>query len=162
MKLSLFLLGWGGALLGVLQLRHLELGHSLCGRWGCGPPLGALLAMHGFWVVLAAPGVFWLCRSLPQRRLFWAGGGLFLSGMIGLAGVLVWVTLTWPEGLSLSYAWPRYRLMLLSRIELPIAQMLVAGLLIMATAMGKVPARRRCDPVESPPTPSDAGEQSAC
>ena len=62
---------WGVSLLGVLQIQHLPLdaGHSVCGPWGCGPPLPPLIAYHGFWIVLLSLPTVLGCRGLAPSAL---------------------------------------------------------------------------------------------
>ena len=46
---------WVFALLGTLQVHRWEGllgGHAICGPWGCGPFLSALIGYHGFWLIL--------------------------------------------------------------------------------------------------------------
>src|SRR6202034_2817596 len=50
---------WGVCLKWALLLQYLPAStfgqHTVCGPWGCGPPLPVLLACHTFWMVLLAP-----------------------------------------------------------------------------------------------------------
>ena len=63
--------------------------YSICGPWGCGPTVAALLSAHGFWCLVAIPVTWWAARSLNNRQLVRAGGvglGLACGGLIILAG----------------------------------------------------------------------------
>ena len=76
-KLVLGLIGWGLAGYAVLSLGQLpgEFGHSLCGPWGCLPPLQALAAMHLFWALALLPLiVLALAKGQPHH--------LRLAGML--------------------------------------------------------------------------------
>ena len=57
MWLSAWLTGWGLTLAGTLSIASLpgDWGNSICGAWGCGPPLQALVACHASWVVVLIP-----------------------------------------------------------------------------------------------------------
>ena len=92
------LLLWCAGLLGVLQIGRVGFGanaHSICGPWGCGPPTSALVAWHGFWLVLAAPFVGLVIRYWPARRL--RAVGLLALGAAGLMvmGIVIWEAATW-------------------------------------------------------------------
>lgn len=77
---------WGAAVFGVLQLHSLDLGlgHRICGPWGCGPKMEALLGYHGFWLLLILPIVLLSGRTLSPRRRTTLGKWLLLGGL-GLA-----------------------------------------------------------------------------
>ena len=62
-------IAWALAAFGALSLANLpgEYGHSLCGPWGCLPPLQALAAMHLFWVVVLGPPVAWALMKWQPR-----------------------------------------------------------------------------------------------
>ena len=55
MRIGLYLLGWFGLMFVGLQIQQLDLGHWLCGQWGCGPPVAAVLGMHVFWLAVILP-----------------------------------------------------------------------------------------------------------
>lgn len=66
-KIVLILL-WTAAIVGILHAEPLFAsvfgdGHSVCGPWGCGPPLKSLLVWHGFVAVLTIPAAAWLGTS---------------------------------------------------------------------------------------------------
>ena len=48
---------WSGLLFGSLSVANLpgDWGHGICGPWGCGPPMQALVACHFAWLVVLAP-----------------------------------------------------------------------------------------------------------
>ena len=84
---------------GVLSLRNYEGQvfniHGLCGPWGCTAPPEALLAYHGFWLVLLIPIFGLLFSYLPlspakvlARFLFW--GGLSVTLIF-----FIWVSADW-------------------------------------------------------------------
>ena len=73
-KTMLMLLLWEAGLYAVLNVRQVESlnVHAICGTWGCGPPLSALISWHGFWLLLVAPivglSVAW-AKHLGANRL---------------------------------------------------------------------------------------------
>ena len=74
---------------GVLQMHYLHTGwgHSVCGPWGCGPSLEALLGYHGFWFLLGVPGVLWAWQNLAASRPVLVGKLLCL---LAAAVLTVW------------------------------------------------------------------------
>ena len=93
---------WFASLDGVLQLQRLPDAafgqHSVCGPWGCGAPLPALLACHGFWAVLIAPAAVLAGMYLPAVWVRRLGFGLAAAGVCGLIAVVGWEAATWlPE-----------------------------------------------------------------
>jgi hypothetical protein len=90
---------WAASLFGVLALQYLPdrfFGeHSVCGPWGCGSPLPALLACHGFWLVLFAPATIFAARRLGPRAVCRVGATLVALAGVGLVSVGVWQSLTW-------------------------------------------------------------------
>ena len=81
---------WIVAMFGTLQIHQFEgiLGHAICGPWGCGPPVAALLGYHGFWwVLLLLPA--WVMKhrftGMTLRRL---GNSLCLLAVVGIVVLL--------------------------------------------------------------------------
>ena len=145
LRLSAGIVAWGAAMLGVLSLRALPLEseHSICGPWGCGPPVPALLACHGFWAVnLGALLVIGHGRlPRPQFRLVsrWAVG----IGIAGLIGVAVWEGVTWWPDASdhvRHYALQRYGFRLATQIDFPIVETSLAGVVGLLITKRKGPA----------------------
>jgi hypothetical protein len=116
---------WGLAAYGALSLTDLpgDYGHSLCGLWGCLPPVQALAAMHLFWVVVLVPPVGWALAKGRPHHLRLAGMLLFfgaLTGMVVVTGrdLLAWLPAMPPEAQAY---WPRrvlYTLAMVSGYEL--------------------------------------------
>ena len=88
---------WGTGCLGMLQLQNLpyDFGHGICGVWGCGPPIQALLACHGFWAVNLAT-LLWIGQQcLPtiwRRRM---ANFALVAAIGGLVAVAVYQMLFW-------------------------------------------------------------------
>ena len=123
---------WAAALYGSLAISQFrgDWGHGVCGPWGCGPPVQALVSCHLFWVVLLAlPLCLASAHSSPAalRRI---GLGLLFGGALGLVAVAVWQALVWlpaVHGWSRSYFLQRYLFTLATLVEAPIAQISLAG-----------------------------------
>lgn len=131
---------WGGSLWGVLQLRHLpvDASHSICGPWGCGPPVSALAAYHGFWIVLLALPTIVACRRLDPRALSKLGATLMLAGAAGLIGVAVWECVHWLPQVTdwqRKYLVQRYLFSVATWIDVPIVPIFLAGVACAITAM---------------------------
>ncbi|TWU09341.1 hypothetical protein CA54_45820 [Symmachiella macrocystis] len=132
-KWGLLLLLWCGCLYGVLRVTEIpgDWGHWICGPWGCGPKLQALVACHGFWLVLLAPPTIIFCAALPTRQVRLIG--TLLAGW-GAAAVLI-VTLiqgwTWlPVALHPIYFGQRVLFCIATTVEIPIVQFVCIGLLL--------------------------------
>jgi len=87
----LLLTAWVLAAFGTLQVHRLEdvLGHAICGPWGCGPPVSALVGYHGFWLLLLLP-LGWLMKSrLTGARAQQLGTWLCVAAVAGIIALLV-------------------------------------------------------------------------
>lgn len=131
---------WGGALFGVLQLYRLpnDPNHSVCGPWGCGPPVQALAACHGFWLVLFSLPTLLLCRRLDSATIRWTGLLLFACGILGLAGIAVWEgTHWWPRAgeLQRHYIVQRYLFAVATLVDVPVVEIVLAGLACFGAAL---------------------------
>ena len=134
---------WGVSLLGVLQIQHLPLdaGHSVCGPWGCGPPLPPLIAYHGFWIVLLSLPTVLGCRGLAPSALQKTGWVLVAVGLSGLLVVGLWELIPslphWLpriRGLAPKYYAQRYLLSLATLVDVPIVPLALAGVSCLLTA----------------------------
>lgn len=130
---------WGGALFGVLQLYRLPdaAGHSICGPWGCGPPIQALAACHGFWLVLFSLPTGLLCRRLDPRTLRRTGLLLVAGGILGLAGIAVWEGIHWwPRASEFQrhYIVQRYLFVVATLVDVPVVEIVIVGFTCFGTA----------------------------
>jgi len=126
---NVFLLAaWAAALFGTLQVHQLEglFGHAICGPWGCGPPVSALLGYHGFWFLLILPlaAIFKSRLSRTKARSF--GHGFLLLSAAGIVALLLL------EGMNNSAAekyplrWCAFRVA--TFVDFPLIQLGLAGL----------------------------------
>lgn len=138
---ALGLVVWVCAAGGALQIADIpgEFGGSLCGVWGCYPPLQALAAMHLFWCVVMAPVVWALVWSCPLhlRRI---GVGL-AAGAAVVAFVMVgWDLAGWLRWTSEEYRpfWhKRAAYTLLTASDVPLLQTFLAGLACAGLGRGR-------------------------
>jgi hypothetical protein len=122
---------WAGVTFGVLALERIpgDYAHDYCGPWGCLPPLQALAAMHGFWLMLMVPAVVWLLQRLSPAGLCLAGAFAFSVGAFGLAvvmgrGLLGWLDAT---GGIHRYAVQRMLYVAATATDLPFGQVAAVG-----------------------------------
>ena len=123
------LLIWIAALYGVLQASPYldDLGHGICGTWGCGPPLEALLVYHGFWLVLIGgltTAAIHLCSAATLRV---AGRTLTVVGLCGLLGLTAWELTHLTESMR-SYAVQRCLFAVATAVDIPIVPTTLAGM----------------------------------
>jgi hypothetical protein len=134
-KVVMGLVAWAAGLFGVLQLGlvtvHGAHAHGICGPWGCGPPLSALIAWHSFWLLLVAAPTGLLIRFWPADRLRLLGMVLTLAAVLSLLGVGVWEAATWlpkvPDGQP-TYFVQRYLFSVVTLVDLPVIPVGLAGL----------------------------------
>lgn len=127
---------WGAALFAVLQVQHLSIGqaHYVCGPWGCGPPPSALLACHGFWLVLLSLPAYVATRLLTPSLLRTGGLLLLFAGVVGAAGITAWEYAHWyrsVDELKQSYFKERVLFSLGTRIDLPVVETALYGLIVL-------------------------------
>lgn len=148
---------WTAALFGVLSLQYLPdrfFGeHTVCGSWGCGAPLPALLACHGFWLVLVAPATVYAARRLAPISVWRLGAGLVALAGIGFVAIAVWQGATWWQSVDPSlhrYAVQRYLFVLATLTDVPILETLVAGVTLWWAGIWRIdsaiPPQADCQP----------------
>ncbi len=128
---------WGLATWSVLRLHDAPIAqtHTICGPWGCGPTISALLAAHGFWLLVAIPGAFWVGMRLRSGRavaLGWVCLGLGGAGIVavGLGGVM-----DRPKAASRlqarSFLTERVLFALATTVQVPLFPTAIAGLILL-------------------------------
>ncbi len=134
--------GWAVGLFGVLSLQYLPdrfFGeHSVCGPWGCGAPLPALMACHGFWLVLFAPATIYAARRLKPWTVWRLGAGLVALSLFELLGVALWQAISWWPNVDKSlhrYALERYLFVLATLVDVPVLETLLAGIALWWTGI---------------------------
>lgn len=157
---------WGGALLVVLQLQELpyDFGHGICGPWGCGPPVSALLACHAFWLVNLA-AVLWIthhwCEFHWQRQVAGAALTVATIGLLSVAAhqAIFW----WPAATQWSrpYVAQRYLFSIAMLVDVPLVQLALFGLAGLRLSHRRAMAEFAAIRVQLPPddAPSDTCEK---
>jgi hypothetical protein len=130
--------GWLGAAVAALAFAAapLNLGESLCGVWGCLPPLSAVAAMHLFWFVVLAAGVHMATATHPPllRPL---GLVLVVAAVAGAVVVLGGDLSRWIAHIPEQYKsfWPRrLAYTLATNTDLPLVQAFAAGVVCLVLA----------------------------
>lgn len=124
------LIVWGVVLTGTLSVAHWsgDWGHSVCGAWGCGPPLQALVACHSSWLVVLLPIAVIVQKKVSAKTLrIWAAIALSLS-LMSLLGVAAHEYLTWYARATewqRPFYWWRVGFVVLTTVEVPLLQTLV-------------------------------------
>ena len=130
---------WGGALWGSLQIHalDLQLGHGICGPWGCGPPLEALIGFHAFWLSLILPFAICIGWFLPTTVVRRIGLSVLLAGCIGAVGLVGWDVVTYAmKSESTEYLLQRGLFTLATTVDIPTMQTTLAGA-VLAFWMGR-------------------------
>lgn len=128
---------WGTGILGAIQLQHADIGgeHSICGPWGCGPPTGALLAMHVGWLAVLGLPLLYLPFRLRISRV-WVNrlaAILIAAGLLGVVAIIAWQWLVWlPQAgqWSREYIWQRCGFAVAAAVDFPFVQLVAIGLLL--------------------------------
>jgi hypothetical protein len=120
---------WGGTLAATLAIANQpgDWGHSVCGIWGCGPPLQALVGCHASWLVVLVPvGLLLRSKTSPATFRIVTISSLFIA-LAGVVSVSVYETCTWFTTVGdtvKAYLGHRIVFVLLTTIELPILELL--------------------------------------
>jgi len=141
-RISIGLITWGACMGGALSIAAWpeHLGHGICGPWGCGPPLQALIACHLAWFVALIPPAMMLSSSMRSsgRLLPTSGSLLVILAGLGLLAVLahqyfVW----WPQATEWQhpYFWQRYGFTIATMVAVPLAQLLLIGIALMVVGV---------------------------
>lgn len=136
-----WLIVWGLVLTGTLSMANLpgDWGHSVCGAWGCGPPLQALVACHVAWLVLLFPPVIIARRFVATKTLRRAAASVLLIAVAGLLAVAANQYLTWLDHVSQwqrQFYWQRVGFVILTTVELPILELAGLATLILLWSLG--------------------------
>lgn len=123
--------GWLAAAVSALAVAAVpfDFGESLCGVWGCFPPVPALAAMHLFWCVALAAGVH-AVRTLRPNLLRPLSATLLLAAAVGIALIVGGDLRAWLAGASDSARafWPRrVGYTFATKTDYPLLQVLAAG-----------------------------------
>ncbi len=116
---------------------------SICGPWGCGPTLSALLGYHLFSFVLIAPPLVGICSILPPKVGSRLANALFFGGLIGAVGLFAWSSFDWYlEGSQTEYSIRRGLFSLVTATDIPLIQVTISGLISMFLMNWRVKSTR--------------------
>lgn len=141
----LLLLVWAVAMFTTLQVHRFEgwFGHAICGPWGCGPPVSALLGYHGFWLLLLLLPVWFLKRRWDTVTLARLGTGLCWIAGIGII-VLLFVDgwQFWQREAMRRYLGQRCLFRLATFVDFPLVQLVLIGLYLKGWGLRIAPRRK--------------------
>jgi peroxiredoxin len=129
---------WGLATWFVLRLHDAPIAqqHSICGPWGCGPTIPALLSAHGFWLIALVPLAYWARSTLAGSMRIVLGRILLGLSTGGIVSFLIWELAHWPltehAGLG-KYTVQRCVFAMATLVEVPLIQGVIAGLILTGT-----------------------------
>ena len=126
-RVLMFVASWFGLMWASLQVGKFNLGHSICGAWGCGPPLEALLSIHLFWIALAVPPLVMLSRWVAAPWKFLGTAILFVV-MAALIGIGIWDVSSHRATYQAGYYWQRYLFSVATLVDVPVPAALLSGI----------------------------------
>lgn len=134
-------LAWVGCIAGSVGIGLIpgdHIGESLCGVWGCFPPIQALGSLHLLWLSALMPLAVALARCRPGVVARRSGALLVVIGLLSVACVVGGGLTNWwyspgdPE--YLRFAIRRVGYSLATRTEVPAIQLIVTGIAVMIAA----------------------------
>jgi hypothetical protein len=136
---------WLAALYCFLSLHRVsdDWGHDICGPWGCGPPLQALIGWHGFCLVAATLPVAFAATHWPKQHLRWTGVALAAAGLIGVLAIFAVQSVTAYQAVSQgqpAYLIQRWLFSLATFTSVPLVPMILAGGVLMIAGKKRTPA----------------------
>ena len=133
---------WGASLFGTLQLYEMDLGlgHGICGRWGCGPTVEALLGYHGFWMVLILPLALLLGLVLSNSARRSLGTWMLVGGILAAVAYMICDgVLYYGRVHTMEFSLQRALFSLAVAVDLPMLQVALAGLCLRSRWLDKSP-----------------------
>ena len=124
---------WLAGLWGSLHVHKLDLltGHDICGRWGCGPPLEALIGYHSFWTMILVPCAVvagWYLAPSTSRRV---GLAVLLASIVGTVAYVSWDVFNYfVQAESTQYLVQRGLFTLVTTVDVPMIPTIFAGLVL--------------------------------
>lgn len=121
---------WAGSMFGCLQLNQANLGlrHGICGAWGCGPKVEALLGFHGFTLLLIVPFAILVGFVLTPVRRRNAGNYVIWAALLGILIYMVQDGIR--EAVAARYVVQRALFSVAIATDIPLVQTLIAGLVL--------------------------------
>ena len=116
---------WGSLLLHTMDL---NLGHSICGPWGCGPPVEALLGFHAFSLTMLVPlvvGAGFYFSPTTSRKM---GMGIAVLGVLLVGATAGRATYNhWVSSGSAEYLIQKFFFSIATNVDVPMLQIVAAG-----------------------------------
>lgn len=130
---------WGFVFLATLSIGHVraDWGHGVCGPWGCGPPLQALMACHLSWLVVLLPLAALIQTQITERYTRLLGTMLITFGLVCIMGIIAYELFTWwPSATEFHrrYLWQRLGFAIVTQIDLPVIESIFTGCLVCVQA----------------------------
>ena len=131
--------GWLAAIVASLYVAEIpyDAGEDFCGVWGCFPPVPPMVAMHLFWAVILAGGVYFV-RAVRPALLRPLGFVACIAALVA-GSVLIGPDLSlWLERVSAGdrHFWPRrVGYVVATSTDLPVVQGFMAG--VAAVLLGR-------------------------
>ncbi len=135
LRILFVLLAWAVCLGATLSIANSpgDWGHSICGAWGCGPPLQALVSCHLSWFVVLTPLAIALgmTNRVSGATLHKIGASLCIASVAMLVAIVVHERMTWWPLVGewqRGFFWQRCGFYVATMIDVPTVQLLVLGL----------------------------------
>ena len=115
----------------------------MCGVWGCGPPLQALVACHVAWLVVLIPPALIARRFVATKTLKRTSVSTLLFAVTGSLVIATNQYLTWLAYASewqRQFYWQRVGFVILTTVELPILELAGLSMLILLCSIGSRPS----------------------
>ncbi len=84
-------------------------GHSICGPWGCGPPLSSLLVWHGFVAILLVPSAIIAAKNWPDFAVHRAKPLLLIVGLATATFLATNLAVWWHSSNDLAHGYVVHR-----------------------------------------------------
>lgn len=133
------LVAWAAALIATLSIANVpgHWGHGICGPWGCGPPLQALVACHSAWIVLLLPPTLWMRWRYSMglcRQVGWLVLGIALAGIVGLGLCEALASLSHADTWRRPYLVQRIGFVLITLVDVPLTQFVAVGVALLVSS----------------------------
>ncbi len=147
-KTCAWLIVWGLTLAVTLSIANWpgDWEHSVCGAWGCAPPLQALVACHVAWLVVLIPPAFIARRFVTTKTLKRTSASTLFFAVTGSLVIAANQYVTWLAYASewqRQFYWQRVGFVILTTVELPILELAGLSTLILLWSSGS------CSPVRT-------------
>ena len=126
------LLIWGLTLWAVLQLNDFKFAqaHSICGIWGCGPPVKTLVMCHLAWCVILFPLAWIIPPNYSRLVNIITGRTLIAAGLLTVLIIGTYEACTWLQRVGDAYQkyyFHRWAFVVITLTDVPIVQTVILG-----------------------------------